>query len=126
MNFYAAGAAALLASGIILHVFLAGRTVHADMQAALEGFPKALESATWHGVSLWLGLHFVLALVAVFYAHPMMTGALVFGALHAGLLGIVCLAMSLHLCNSWTAMRQSYLFMLISGALAGAAVASVV
>lgn len=125
MNVYAIGAAALLASGIILHVVIAGRTLHADMQAALEGFSKALESATWHGVSLWLVLHFALALVAVFYTHPMLTGALAFGALHAGLLGVVCLGLSRHLCNSWTAMRQSYLFLLIAGTLTGAAVTSV-
>jgi hypothetical protein len=125
MNIYALIAAILLASGIFLHVVVAGRTVHADMRAALEGFPKALESVTWHAVSLWLVLHFVLALGAIFYSHPMLTGALALGAVHAALLGFMCLGMSLYLCKSWTVMGQAYLFLLIAGSFAGAVLAAV-
>ena len=125
MNIYAIGAAVLLGAGVLVHVFAAGRTLHADMQAALVGFPKALESVTWHAVSLWLVLHFALALAAVYYTHPMLNGAVAFGAVHAALLGIMCLGMSLYLCKSWIAMRQAYLFILIAGALAGAAMTSI-
>lgn len=124
MNIYTTIAALLLASGVVLHVFLAGRTVHADMQAALEGFPKALESVTWHAVSLWLVLHLLLALGAIAYPHPLLTGALALGAVHAAALGVMCLGMSLYLCKSWTAMAQAYLFLLIAGALAAAALTS--
>lgn len=126
MNFYALAAAFLLGGGVLIHVFLAGRTIHAEMQAALNGFPKALESLTWHAVSLWLALHCLLALVGAFYSNALLTGAIAFGAVHAALLGILCLAVSRVLCQSWTAMRQGYLFLAIAAALGAAAAPSVV
>ncbi len=126
MNIYALVAAVLLGGGVLIHVFLAGRTVHAEMQAVLDGFPKALESLTWHAVSVWLVLHFVLALGAIVYSHSLMTGAIAFGAVHAALLGILCLGVSRVLCQSWTAMRQGYLFLAIAGTLGGAAATSIV
>ncbi|MBL4863457.1 MAG: hypothetical protein JKY63_00945 [Rhodobiaceae bacterium] len=121
MNLFALSAAGLLAVGFGLHVVL-GRAIHQEMQEALDGFPKALDTVTWHAVSLWLSLHLVLALAAVYCAHPWIVGALVLGAIHALSLGALCLSISLKLCKSWTAMRQSYLFFMIAGALAGAAV----
>ncbi len=126
MNLYALVAAVLLGGGVLIHVVLAGRTVHAEMQAALNGFPKALESLTWHAVSVWLALHCLLAFVAVFYGHALLTGAIALGAVHAALLGVLCLAVSRVLCHSWIAMRQGYIFLAIAVALGGAVVTSVV
>lgn len=126
MNFYALAAAFLLGGGVLIHVFLAGRTVHAEMQTALNGFPKALESLTWHAVSVWLALHCLLALVGAFYSHALLTGAIAFGAVHAALLGILCLVVSRMLCQSWTAMQQGYIFLAIAAALGAAAAPSVV
>ena len=126
MNIYALVAAFLLGGGVLIHVFLAGRTVHAEMQTALDGFPKALESLTWHAVSVWLALHCLLALVGAFYSHALLTGAIAFGAFHAAILGVLCLGVSRVLCQSWTAMRQGYIFLAIAGALGGAAATSIV
>lgn len=126
MNFYALAAAFLLGGGVLIHVFLAGRTIHAEMQAALNGFPKALESLTWHAVSLWLALHCLLALVGAFYSNALLTGAIAFGAVHAATLGVLCLGVSRVLCQSWTAMRQGYVFLAIAAALGAAAAPSVV
>ncbi len=121
MNIYATVAAVLLTSGVILHVFVAGQTLHAEMQAALDGFPKAIGNLTWHAISLWLVLHLGLAVTAIFLKHSLLPGALAMGALHAALLGFLCLGVSLYLLNSWTAMGQAYLFFMIAGALGGAA-----
>jgi len=126
MNIYALVAAVLLGGGVLIHVFLAGRSIHAEMQAALEGFPKALETLTWHAVSVWLLLHCLTALAGAFYSHAFLTGAIAFGALHAALLGVLCLGVSRILCQSWVAMRQGYIFLAVAGALGGAAATSVV
>lgn len=126
MNLYAMAAAVLLAGGVVIHVFLAGRAVHAEMQAALTGFPKALESLTWHAVSVWLALHCLLALSGAFFSHALLTGAIAFGAVHAALLGVLCLVVSRVLCQAWTAMRQGYIFLAIAGAMGGAAATSIV
>lgn len=124
MNMYALVAALLLGGGVLIHVFWAGRTIHAEMQVALGGFPKALESLTWHAVSVWLILHCLLALAGAFYDHALLTGAIAFGAVHAALLSVLCIGVSRVQCQSWVAMRQGYIFLAVAGALGGAAMTS--
>ena len=68
----------------------------------------------------------LLALTGAFYSHALLTGAIALGALHAALLGVLCIVVSRVLCQSWTAMRQGYIFLAIAGALGGAAATSVV
>lgn len=104
----------LLSGGAVLHIFAAGRGAHRAMQTTLSGRLQALESVTWHAVSVWLLLHLGLAGATFFSSHPLLAGALVFASFHALVLGIMCLGVSLVQCRSWVAMPQAYLFMMIA------------